>query len=529
MAVGVGAFAITANAAQPAVEFVPGEYIVKLKDNVNLQNKALASELNAFGANVVLKNQNIIKVNRSLVENSTFAMNEIAQSPFVEYVEPNYIYKINRTPNDPKLSELWGLINVNSAGEEGADIDAEKAWDIQTGSKNVVVAVIDTGVDYNIDDLQENMWVNEAELNGKPGVDDDGNGFVDDIHGYDFANSDADPRDDHGHGSHCSGTIGAKGNDGKGIVGVNWDVRIMALKFLTASGSGTLEHALKSIDYATQNGANIMSNSWGGGGFSQALEDAIKRASDAGILFVAAAGNHRGNNDQQPTYPANYAVPNVVSVAAIDESGELASFSCFGQNTVHVAAPGVGVLSTTPDGYKSWSGTSMATPHVSGVAALLLANEPNLTPTEIKDRLIKTARPLSSLRGKVVSAGVVNAYYALENQQAPIDPNDPYYWSKQSESAETEHPYTHNAKKEWVFKVEGAAKVAVHFTGFNTERGYDKVTIYDAAGNSVKVYSGELGDFYTSTVNGDTVRVEFVSDASVSKDGFRIDHVSFVE
>ncbi len=507
-------------------ESVPGEYIVKFKSNVDLTAMSDVKSFASQGFKVVSAKHKTALVKREFLERKDFAIKTLNSEADIEYAEPNYIYRINRTPNDPELSQLWGLINTGE-NREGIDVGAQQAWDIQTGSRDVVVAVIDTGVDYTLGDLAPNMWTNDAELNGEEGVDDDGNGYIDDIHGYDFANTDADPVDDHGHGSHCSGTIGAKGNDGKGIVGVAWDVRIMALKFLTASGSGTLEGALKSIDYATTNGAKIMSNSWGGGGFSEALKEAIQRSHDAGALFVAAAGNHAANNDAQPTYPANYEVENVMSVAAIDEQGKLAGFSCFGKETVHVGAPGVNILSSTPGGYKSWSGTSMATPHVSGIAALLLSNEPSMSSVSMKERIIKTSKPVSGLRSRVASRGIANAYYALADQVPPADPNDPFNWEKSSVEVATPHPYEDAAKLEWTVSIEGANKIALHFKKFDTERSYDKLTIKDAQGNVIEIVSGLMDDTYSSPIPGDTAILVFESDSSVNKFGFEIDTVAF--
>lgn len=523
----------------PTVESVPGEFIVKLKDANSINTFGVMNVMATAGHRIVNKKQGLVLVKRNMLETQSFSLNSLASNDNVEYVEPNYIYRANDLPNDPKLSQLWGLINngqeapspmggVGSkrSGREGIDIGAQAAWQIQTGSRDVVVAVIDTGVDYTIADLAPNMWTNDAELNGKAGVDDDGNGHVDDIYGYDFANNDADPKDDHGHGSHCSGTIGARGNDGSGVVGVNWNVRIMALKFLTASGSGSLEGALKSIDYATENGAQIMSNSWGGGGHSQALKEAIERAEKAGALFIAAAGNHSGDNDARPTYPANYDVSNVMSVAAIDNRGELASFSCYGKTTVHVAAPGVDILSTTPGGFKSWSGTSMATPHVSGVAALVLANEPEISMANLKERLIATSRPIAGLRNKVYTGGIVNAYHALTNTAAPVDPFDPYYWPIIVESISTAHPYVDGKTTTWELTAEGASMMAVHFEKFDTERGYDKVTFKDKSGAILGVLSGNHDDSFSPVAEGDTLIIEFKADGSVNKHGFDIDGVA---
>ncbi len=369
-------------------------------------------------------------IGAEVVQQTTAAMDhayakQLLASGAVDYIEPNYIYTIDRTPNDAQYSQLWGMNNTGqTGGTSGVDIDAPEAWDITTGDDTVVVGVVDTGVNYTHPDLAANVWTNPGEIAGN-GVDDDGDGVIDDVHGYNAIAHSGNPMDDNGHGSHCSGTIGGVGNNSAGVVGVNWKVKIMGLKFLNSSGSGTTSAAIDAINYAVrmkQRGVNIrvLSNSWGGGGQSQALSDAIAEAEQNGILFVAAAGNNSSDNDSVPTYPANYTVGNVVSVAAIDSSGNLASFSNYGATMVHVAAPGVGIYSTVlGSNYASYNGTSMATPHVSGVAALVIGHEPSLTPSQLKTRLMVTVKSLSTLQGVVASGGLVNAKNALLNTVAP--------------------------------------------------------------------------------------------------------------
>lgn len=518
----------------PKVEFVPGEFVVKLKVSPQkLLSNSLWTLSEPSSVEVLSEKHKLVLIKRNPVENQKSALQSLSNAQYVEYAEPNFIYRINKLPNDPKLGELWGLINkgqkdsAGASGKVGIDVDAERAWEMQTGTREVLVAVIDTGIGYNIEDLKENVWTNQAEANGEPGVDDDGNGFVDDIHGYDFVNNDGDPMDDHGHGSHCSGTIGARGNDQHGIVGVAWNVKIMGVKFLSGSGSGTLANAVKSIDYATQMGAQIMSNSWGGGGFSDALKESIERAYDKGILFTAAAGNHSGNNDDQPSYPSSYEVPNVVSVAAIDNKGKLASFSCYGKTSVDVAAPGVNILSTTPAGYKSWSGTSMATPHVTGVAALILSSEPGISVEDLKSRIINTARPVAALRGKMVSGGIVNAYFALRDEKAPADPEDPFSWNKYNYSLESDHPYKSDTKQTWSLEVPGANRIAVHFKRFETEANYDKVTFSTENKGTLETLSGKSDDSFSSVFDSNKVDMTFEADGSVNKYGFEIDYISY--
>lgn len=512
--------------ANSNVEAVPGEYVVKLRGNVGMFSAAsMANMVDGEIKSYLTKDAKTVVIRKSMLIQSHVALSELKKNPMIEIAEPNYIYRPVLVPNDARFDDLWGMVNNQKVG--GADIDADLAWDITTGSSDIVVAVIDSGVDYGHEDLKNNMWVNEAEKNGQPGVDDDGNGFIDDIYGYDFANNDGDPMDDNDHGSHCAGTIGGEGDNGIGVTGVNWQVRIMALKFLTASGGGTLEAAIKSIDYAVQMGANVLSNSWGGGGYSENLKQAIQRAEQAGVLFVAAAGNEARNNDSTASYPANYEVDNVISVAAIDNNGQLANFSNYGKSKVHIAAPGVDILSSIPGGYEEFSGTSMATPHVSGVAALLLAHEPNLSYKEVKERLLATAVPLNSLKNKVSTGAVVNAYNALTNTLPPPDDNDPAQWPMQEESLSSAHPYANNTKQTYTLTVPGAEKVSVHFARFDLENRYDKVVFKDLAGNEYGSMTGLADDSFSPVVEGDTVVMEFSSDFSVTRYGFDVDGVAY--
>ncbi len=388
------------------------EYIVKLKNQNSL--KEMKTTLNAKSLDLSFGNFALIKT-----ENKSDLIS-LRENPQVEYIEPNYTYKvINTSPKDKEFKKQWGLENdgknsggIFSRGVVGVDISAIQAWKTTKGHKDVKIAIIDTGVDYNHEDLKNNIMVNMSEKNGIAGVDDDGNGYIDDVYGYDFANDDADPMDGHGHGTHCAGVIGAEHN-GIGIVGVMANVQILPIKFLTDQGSGTLEGALRAIDYATQMGVHVMSNSWGGGGRSEALFEAIQRAKDAGISFIAAAGNESNNNDTKATYPANYKLDNVISVGAMDGKGKKASFSNYGKTTVHVFAPGVKIFSTVSNNkYKKMSGTSMACPHVAGVAGLLIASEPNLTYLEVKAKLMSTAIPSKELSQYTVS-GYVDAANAL--------------------------------------------------------------------------------------------------------------------
>jgi subtilisin family serine protease len=362
-----------------------------------------------------------------------------------EYIEPDYKISIvedvkttnptqedlaaitpqTTTPNDPYYPQLWGLNNTGqTGGTPDADIDAPEAWDIQTGDPNLVIGVIDTGVDYNHPDLVGNIWTNPGETAGD-GIDNDGNGYIDDIRGWDFAYNDNDPIDLQSHGTHVAGTIAGKGNNGVGVTGVAWNAKILPLKFLDDGGYGDTSNAILALNYATAKGVKITNNSWGGGGYSQGLYDAINTAGQQGALFIAAAGNSSSNNDLWPAYPASYDLPNIISVASTDHNDALSYFSNYGLNSVDLGAPGSDIYSTTPGGsYGYKSGTSMASPHVAGGAALVWSQNPTWTAQEVKNRLLDTTDAKPALNGITVSGGRLNVNNALEGSNPPSLSND---------------------------------------------------------------------------------------------------------
>jgi subtilisin family serine protease len=344
----------------------------------------------------------------------------------VESAEPDYRIYASAVPDDPGFVNCWGLSNTGkNGGKIGGDIDARDAWDARNSAENVVVAIIDSGVRYTHEDLAANMWRNPGEIPGN-GIDDDGNGVVDDVVGYNAVERSGDPFDDCGHGTHVAGTIGAVANNGKGIAGVCWKVQMMALKFMDASGSGDTSDAISCINYARAHGARVINASWGSSYGSSALKSAITAARNAGIIFVAAAGNEDSNNDQVPSYPANYGLANVISVAAIDNLDELdARYSNYGARTVDIAAPGTAVYSTWNDSdtaYTTLSGTSMATPHVTGAVALLFAEYPNETYSSIIARLYAGVDKLPSLEGKCVTGGRLNIGNLFPRSAIPQPP-----------------------------------------------------------------------------------------------------------
>jgi subtilisin family serine protease len=352
----------------------------------------------------------------------------------IKLVEPNYYVKTQAIPNDSFFPQLWALNNTGqTGGVAGFDIHATQAWELTTGSSEVIVAVIDSGIDYNHPDLAENIWVNSGEIPDN-GIDDDQNGFIDDIYGYDFADNDSDPMDENNHGTHVAGTIAAHSNNALGVTGVNWQCRVMACKFLGADGYGNVSDAIEAINYAIANGATILNNSWGWqGNPSVSLETAIINARDNGVLFVAAAGNDSIDTDNGGSYPACYEISNVISVAATDRYGDLAQFSNYGRNSVHLGAPGANIISTIRNsGYASFNGTSMAAPHVSGVAALLMAYYPEITLQDLKSRIVITGTPNQSLLQTTISGRHLNAYNALNasNGITVIAPENAENWQQ---------------------------------------------------------------------------------------------------
>ena len=388
-------------------------YIVRFKTITNASFSAKRfSTSSAVRAEKVLPLDNSVVVKLSAEERAA-----MAASPDVESIEIDHPIHAYFEPNDPSFSLQHGL-----NGPHG--VSAPSAWNIATGSAAKLVAVIDSGVDFNHEDLQGALWSNSGEI-ASNGIDDDGNGFVDDIRGYDFGSDtgDSDPTDENGHGTHVSGIIAATGNNALGVIGIAWQTKIVPVKCLDDSGNGYLSYLVNALDYVSllkDQGypIAIVNMSLGTDERSEALNRAVERVSARGILLVAAAGNNYGrNNDETPSFPANTDNPNVISVAATNSSGNLASFSNFGPTTVDVGAPGAAILSTVPFALKGAlydyiDGTSMAAPHVSGIAALVAAANPSASAQLIKSIILASVTPRTTLTKKLVSGGIVNAYSA---------------------------------------------------------------------------------------------------------------------
>lgn len=398
-------------------------FILRIKSNLSAKGKSLSRKnqekevakfFNAKKAKRLSENIFSIKY-KSSINGSQLA--KLKSFGFINKIENDYKMAAFLAPNDAiyNFGLLWGENNSNNI-----DIDAPQAWDLNKGEQ-VVVAVIDSGLALSHVDLKGNAWINPNEIAGNK-VDDDNNGYVDDVNGWDFANNDSSPNDDFYHGSHVSGTIAATGNNSKGVIGVAWNSKIMALKALNKNGSGSTSDSIAALDYVIQakkKGINVkvVNASFGGGGYSDLFFDKLKELNSLGVVFVAAAGNETNNNDTNPTYPASYDVDNVISVAALDQNGNLASFSNYGSNSVDIAAPGVDIVSTVPKKlYGILSGTSMAAPHVSGILALIASAYPNLNAKDLKAQLTRSAKILSNLNGKMIAPGIPSALNALNNQ-----------------------------------------------------------------------------------------------------------------
>ena len=412
-------------------EIVPGEVLLRLKDSAPSLDGDLYSD---FGADIVERFEmskpgslesapDIVRLKLHGELPVEEALAQLRQDERVDFAEPNYRFQLpeapknqeSNTPND-LTPKLWGLHNEGQdGGRAGADISAKEAWKISQGDNSPngpLIAVIDTGIDYNHPDLAANMWTNPGEIPGD-GIDNDGNGVIDDVHGFNAFAQTGDPMDGHSHGTHCAGTIGAVGNNGIGVVGVSPKAKLMAVKIFSDKGESTSASILRGLQYANKMGADITSNSWGGGPRNEAVKQAFASSQ---ALHVVAAGNDKMDNDKIEYYPANYDVNNMIVVAASDRRDDRASFSQWGATKVDVAAPGKDIWSTVPNGkYASYSGTSMATPHVSGVAALIASAYPQADALEIKDRIIYGSDKVRDLTDVSVSDGRVNAAASLEN------------------------------------------------------------------------------------------------------------------
>jgi len=512
-----------------------------IKGRVILQtsNMALISKLEhdrRYTVTTVDKETNVYLLSGPLVAgNEERIIKELQRNPTVEFAENDHVVSIDmiREPKDRKWFDLWGLKNIGqdspdgTEGRKGADIDVMRAWDITTGSKDVVVAVIDTGIDHTHPDLKDNIWINRKEI-PENGIDEDENGYPDDVRGWNFLTDkqeklyhgqlgSPDPMDDNGHGTHCAGTVGAVGNNGIGVVGVNWKVQLMPIKILNKFGSGSLINMYRGILYAARNKVDIISASFGMSFKSELIEKAVQVTKENGILFVAAGGNDGKNNDFEENnhYPSDYDTDTILSVAATNPHDRLATFSNYGYEKCDIAAPGVGILSTIPvnknpkDPYASYSGTSMATPHVAGAAALVLAANPDLKgkPLELKTRLMANVDKLPNLISRVGSGGRLNVYKAIKNEaQKPLNS---FAWIEKPYELATPRRPEEKISTNYKIYQEGAEYIQIHLASSIIDDVFDIARIFDGNYNLITDVPNFKIDYWLPPIKGDTAYLKF--------------------
>ncbi len=516
-----------------------GEYVVGMSDAATQASVTEFAEAHGFELIEAREYDRLAVLVDHRYRDAKDVLDLLDASELTDYSEPHYVYDVVRTPNDYG-DYLWGLHNTGaSGGAAGADIGAFEAWDVSTGS-GTIIAVIDTGVDVTHPDLRPNLWTNPGEVPGN-GVDDDGNGYVDDVHGYDFVHDDGDPDDREGHGTHVAGTAAAKGDDGYGVVGAAFDAQIMGLKFLDRGAGGYSSMAAAAIHYAVNNGADVINASWGGYGQSTAIRNAIAYARSRGVLFVAASGNQANDNDQYGFYPASFTLDNVISVASHDRYDRLSSFSNYGASRVDLMAPGSSIVSTVPGGdWAYMDGTSMASPFVAGVAALLRAADPTASLAELRSALLDHTTPVAGGSDRVATGGRLNAAAALQalvgggaspgddddDDEPPPSPDD---WSYVEHVIESPHPYTNNfSGSAAIDPPAGASEVRLHFERIDTEANYDFVKVKNDEGVLLQQWTGDLGAVTSDTYRADQgVRIHLHTDYSVTGWGLKLSGYSW--
>jgi subtilisin family serine protease len=497
--------------AEQDSEYVPGELLIKYKGHVResrireIQSKWGLRTKKAFRRFAM--RQVTLPGGMSVEE----ARDILQYDPDVEYVEPNYRRHPQETiPIDPDFDKLWGLNNTGQSvngwiGTPDADIDASETWDLFTGDTDTIIAVIDTGVDYTHEDLAGNIWINPGESGldtygrdkATNDFDDDGNGYPDDVRGWDFYTGDNEPLDNDSHGTHVAGVIAAEMNNNTGVSGVSPGARIMPLRFM--DGTGSVSDEIEAIDYAIEKGVKIINMSFGSYTFSFSEREAMSDAGDAGVLFVAAAGNKNNDNDGSSSlYPASYNLSNIISVTATNQDDNLWYDSNYGTISVDVGAPGVNIYSTTPgNSYSYKNGTSMATPHVAGLAALLWGFDPGLTYMQVRDIILESVDPLPSLTGKIATGGRINAFNAL-TFELPDPPQAPSGLNASTVSSSTIHlSWTDGSDNEREFVIERKEATegtftAVAYSGSDTT-AYDDTGLEESTSYTYRIYAINAG------------------------------------
>jgi subtilisin family serine protease len=505
-----------------------GELLVKFKSGLAASSSVKIHK--AVGASVIKRYEIVTELHHVKLPVGVTVQDAIQQymsDPNVEYAEPNYMRCASAKPNDTNFGDQWALLNTGkyANGTRGADIKATKAWDISTGNSAVIVAILDSGIDYTHEDLVGNIWRNPGEINCSDTIDDDNNGFVNDCKGWNFVDDNNDPFDELGHGTHVAGIIGAVGNNGIGTAGVMWDVQLMPVKIFdsttTLSGDCNSVFAsdeIKGIQYAVNNGARVINASFHGEGFCLSELSAISSADVHQVLFVAAAGNESNNNDLAPAYPASYNLPNIISVAATDQDDRRVPFSNFGPNSVHVAAPGVYVLSTVPNNLFSdfsdkqfFAGTSMAAPHVSGLAGLLFGYYDGIHNTlfdhhQVRQTILNYVDRKPTLDGWIQTGGRINAFRSLSSLLAPTNLR-----VKSSSSSAIRLKWSDNATGETGYSIErstdGTNFTVIRTLPANTKSFTDSAVTPGATYTyRVRAFNDISSSFLSNTVSASAVK-----------------------
>lgn len=459
-----------------AAQYKADEVLIKFKDTASqrafkdIKNDYNASPLRRFKIN------NVYEYRLPSDMTPAKAKRIISKNPNIEFIEPNYKIAVNKVPNDPYYNNQYGM----------QLIQMPSAWDIMTGDKSIATAVIDTGVDYNHEDIAQNIWTNADEIPDN-GIDDDNNGYIDDVRGWNFYDNTNDPIDVHTHGTFMAGIIGALGDNNKGIAGVAWQSSIMSIRFTDRSGSGYISNAIQAIQYAVNNGAKIINASWSGYGYSESLYRAIEYANSKDVLFVTSAGNGSTNIDESPVYPACFNLANIITVTSVDQSNELASFANFGVNSVDITAPGVNIISTVPNNdYAYNSGASTSVPFVAGVCALLMSKYPESTSLEIKERLFAGADKIDLLNEKVAGSRRLNAHSALNIPAEQVPSPDKVYVKGGKFYSDPE------AKSEITTVTIKAGTSSVSFYYLDDQVGTPTITAKDANGQNIESISQDI-------------------------------------
>jgi subtilisin family serine protease len=508
----------------------------------SILNKDSGSKLDYVQIKIISRKFNILSLIGNNISSKIKLLNNI---PGVKAVEQNFQLALNKPvilKKEKKSSKrlgLWGIKNRKLkdsrglVGRSDVDVSASEAWRLAQGSRDIIVGVIDTGVDYTHPSLKGRMWINQEEAKGKQGIDDDGNGHIDDIHGVDFT-KDSTPsgNDNNGHGTHVAGTIAAASSP-FGHAGIAPNAKIMALKFLDSKGKGDFKGLIKALDYVVKMNVSILNHSWGYYGKSEILRNIFEQLDQNGILSIVAAGNHARSYNEIAVYPAAFKYKTIISVAAINHSGEPAFFSAWHPNKVHVSAPGQDILSCWPrGGYRLLSGTSMAAPHVTGIAALVKGQNPTFDHSQIKERILKTASPLYTVENMTSSGRMVNAYGALNNHARPSILGNPMDWHFKEVNIETDHPYNNDLNKKFKIHIPGAKRLAVYFETFKLER-HDtlyfegpKKSFFSKAPYFGK-WTGSYPARYSPLVEGDTMILRLQTDWQDRDHGFRITKVAY--